>query len=173
MTKFAIVTAILSMVLMGGFVGLSVWRFRLLGSYSRYARKWTELVPMHNVNVWSIVTVAVAILLMPAMIERAQGDMLQCFGFLAPCYLIAVAMTPRYETEGEQMIWHGLLAICCAVGFLAYVCFGLRLWFVPLITAAAFAVIALLTKSLKSSYLFWGEMAMFAAAYVVVLIPGT
>ena len=173
MTKFAIVTAIMAMVLLGGFIGLSVWRFGLLKSYSAYARKWKEFIPMRNANVWSIVTVIVAILMMPALIERAAGSPLQFFGFLAPVYLIAVAMTPDYQTNHKQMLVHRLMTICCAVGFIVYVYFGLRLWFVLLIClAACYFLIGLPTRSIKTSYILWAECAMFSAAFVVIFIPG-
>lgn len=173
MTKFAIVTAIMALVLLGGFIGLSIWRFGLQKSYSAYARKWKEFIPMHNANVWSIVTVIVSILMTPALIEHASGSPIQFLGFLAPMYLIAVAMTPDYQTNQKQMLIHCLMTICCAVGFIAYVCFGLRLWFVPLICLAAFYfLIGLPTRSIKTSYILWDECAMFSAAFVVVFIPG-
>ena len=173
MTKFALFTSIMSLVLLGGFIGLSIWRFGLLKSYSGYAKKWTEFIPMHNVNVWSIVNVIVAILLMPALIERAQGNPLQCLGFLVPIYLIAVALTPRYESDSIQMWWHFAFTFCCAIGFIAYVCLGLHLWYVPLICLAAFfLLIAFPTKSIKTSYVLWIECALFSTAYVVTFIPG-
>ena len=55
--------AIASMVILAAFIGLSVWQFGILESYSSYARKWKERFPNADPNIWSAVTVIAAILM--------------------------------------------------------------------------------------------------------------
>lgn len=169
MTPFALTTAIISLVLFAGFVTLSVWRFGWRKSYSSYAAKWIEFVPMHNINVWSVVTVVVAFLILPSMLERGEGNLVQCLGFFVPLYLAVVAFTPRYETEHSQYVVHVIGTIVCAAIAVAWLIFVRHLWWVLLIALAVFGAVAYLTKTYKTSYVFWLEMAMFASVYAAVL----
>ncbi|MBR5042992.1 MAG: hypothetical protein IKX67_07100 [Bacteroidales bacterium] len=170
MKAFLLITALLSLVLLGGFIGLGIYRFGLLPSYSSYARKWKEFVPIHNVNLWSAVTIVAALLLVPSLLENSTGSPVQVFGFFAPLYLVCVALTPEWETVHKQMVLHVLFTMMCAICFLCYVCFAIHLWWVALIFIAGFAVVGLLTKSIGKDYILWAECAMFSTAYVVAFI---
>lgn len=170
MNAFLFITALMSLVLLGGFIGLSIWKFGLQPSYSSYARKWSEAVPIHNANLWSIVTVVAALLLVPSLIEQSNSSPVQFLGFFAPIYLICVALTPEWETNHKQMVLHCLFTICCAVVFTAYCCFAFHLWWVVLIALAVFAGVGFLTKTIKTDYILWAELAMFSTAYVVAFI---
>jgi len=172
MTTFALVTSILSLVLFVGFIGISIRKFTLRRSYSDFAPKWVEAVPMHNMNLWSIVTIAVAILLMPALIERGEGNALQCFGFFAPIYLIVVAFTPRFLTDKKQKIVHICGTIACAICAIIWLFFICHLWWVGLISLFVMLCVSYATRTLKSSWVFWAEMALFAAVYAAVYIGG-
>ena len=159
----------MSFVLLAGFIALSVWRFSWRKSYSAYAAKWIEFVPMHNVNVWSMVTFIAAFLMLPAMVERGEGNLLQCLGFFTPLYLIVVALTPRYETVHKQYVIHLIGTILCAATATAWLFFVRHLWWVGLISLAVMAAAAYFTKTWKKSYVFWLEMALFAASYAAAI----
>ena len=172
MTTFAIVTTLLSLALFGGFVGIGVRKFSLLPSYSAYASKWKEAVPINReTNLWGIVTVATALLLAPALIEKASGNPLQCLGFFAPVYLAVVAFTPDFETNRRQLRFHVIGTALCAAVSLAWIIFVCHTWWTLPLTFFAAWCVAYATLSVKRCWLFWCEMAMFAAVYVSLLIP--
>ena len=77
MTDFSIVSAVISLVLLVGFVVLSVIKFGWRHSYSAFNICWDEVVPIHNMHLWSIVTFVVAFLIMPALIEKGVDNPLQ------------------------------------------------------------------------------------------------
>lgn len=108
MTTIALITSVLSLVIFSGFTGYSVYRFGWRHSYSAYAAKWHEAVPLaSNTHLWSIVSVA-------------------------------------------------------------WICFvAERWWTIPVWLLAAFLV-AVATSTVKKSWLFWLEMAMFGAAYTTI-----
>ena len=171
MTTFPLVTTIISLALFAGFVGLGIRKFGLLPSYSAYSSKWNEAVPIHNMNLWSIVTIAAALLLVPAMVERGQGNPWQFLGFFAPLYLVLVGFTPEWEANPTQHKVHVIGAISCAAisaVWLAVICHLAWLIGVSFLVmlCAAFA-----TKSIKTCYVFWLEMTMFATVYVALIVP--
>ena len=164
---------VIRFVILASFIGLSVGKFGLQRSYSAYAKLWKEFLPIHNVNIWSAVTIVVAIMQLIPMLTTLEGSALQFVSFLTPCYLIAVACTPNYQSNKSQKIAHYIFTICCAVGFLIYVCAGLHLWWVPVTVYGGFVLLlALPTKTPVSSLILWIECALFSTAHIVELIPG-
>ena len=181
MSPFSLVTTILSIVLMLGFISLGVRKFGLLTSYSAYNVEWDKAVPIHNMHLWSIVTFAIAFLFMPATIELGAHNPLQFLGFFAPLYLFIVAIFPiteekpnmnEYEKKEfkKKRIIHVAGAIGCAIAILLWVILVCKLWWVVLIATAISVCLGLATKSLKKSYVFWGEMILFISGYSAILI---
>ena len=170
MTTFSLITTILALVIFAGFVAFGVVKFGWQKSYSAFAPKWTEAVPIDNhTHLWSIVTIVVAILLAFGMIEQGEGHPLQFLGFLAPVYLAIVALTPEYETNRQQRIVHVTGALLCAAASVAWV------WFAGPQGTIFFSLIAawllgILTRSINSSLIFWAEMAMFAAVFAARIL---
>ena len=182
MTTVSLITTLASLAIFGGFVGLSVHRFGWRRSYSAYAAKWHEAVPLaSNTHLWSIVTVVVALLLVPALLERGEGDPWQFLGFFAPMYLCFAAFTPEYEDQPgdtdymrkvrkRQRIIHYVGTALCALVSVAWICFvAERWWTIPVWLVAAWLA-AYATITIKKSWLFWLEMAMFGAAYTTIFI---
>lgn len=172
MTTFTIVTAIASLLILAGFSALSIYRFGWRLAYSSYSSKWAEAVPLHNLNIWSLVTFFVAILLMPAMIEVGDGNALQFLGFFAPLYLLVAAFTPKWETDKKQNRIHLIGTILCSAVSVAWIIFVTHHWWVMPIGLVASAIPAYFTKTYKKSLVFWLEMALFTAVYLAVFIGG-
>ena len=173
MSQFAIVTCVLSLVIFSSFLALSIWRFGWLGSYSGYAAKWTEFLSLGgNIHTWSIVTMAVAVLLCFSTIEAGDESPLQFLGFFAPVYLGVVALTPKWESDKKQKTIHYIGTFLCAVAAILWLILVLRLWFyIPIALALTF-IAAYFTKTIKTSYFLWLEIALFAAVYGALLIGG-
>lgn len=170
MTIFVIVTSLLSLAIFAGFTALSVRKFGWQKLYSSYSSLWPEAVPIHNANLWSIVTVISALLLVPAMVERGEGNALQFIGFFAPMYLAVCGLTPTWETEYEARFIHLLGVAICTLATLFWIFYVCRLWWVLLIAVVLAGVAAYFTKTWKKSWVFWAEMAGFAAVYVSIFI---
>lgn len=174
MTNFAIATTFVSFAAFVIFVALGVRRFGWRKSYSDYAPKWKEAVPINKVNLWSIVTIVVAFLLFPAMIERGQGNPWQFLGFFAPLYLCIAGFTPDYQTDKTQHRVHVFGAIGCAIISLLWLCLICETWWVVLVFAfiAAGASYGINASREDKEYgvVFWGEMAMFTSVYTTLLI---
>ena len=171
LTTFPFVSGIASLVILAAFIILSIRRFGWDWSYSRYAMQWDKAEPLGpHTYLWSAVTVIVAVLLCPAMLECADESPLQFLGFFAPAYLIVVAMTPEWETKRKQTIIHFAGTVVCASASVLWLVLALRLWFLIPIALVLAGTAGYLTKTLKECYVLWLEIAMFAAVYAAVLI---
>lgn len=170
MNTFIYVCAILSFIALAGFIAVGIRTFGLQQSYSYYAHLWGERAKIHNVNLWSAITVIAAFLLTPALIGKLEGNALQFLGFLVPIYLCVVAFTPNYLTDKKQKIVHIIATSLCAAGFVAYVIFGLHVWKPLVFSLLAFAFIGFASKSLKTSAILWLECTLLFTAYYLVLV---
>jgi hypothetical protein len=184
MNALAFSLAFVSLLLLVGWMALSIWRFGLLFSYSRYAAKWNEFLKIDNhTHAWSIVTVLVAFLIAPAMIQAGDESPLQFLGFFAPLYLIIVAFTPEYQDqEGDdekkrkkrkrQRIIHYVGTAICSVCTILWLILVLRLWFYIPVGLFVAWVAAYFTNSIKTSYALWLEFSLLVAVYGATLIGG-
>ena len=161
---------ILSTVIFFLFISLGVVKFGLLSSYSAYSTKWGKAVPINNMNLWSIVTFVAAFLLCPAMLQLAVGSVWQFLGFLTPVYLIVVSCTPNWETDKKEQIVHRVAAIICLIGGLLWLILVRHALGVMCGVVIFILTLALLTGTMKSCAVFWGEMMMFIAVYLTVLL---
>ena len=167
-----IATTIISLVIFAGFILLGVYKFGLLDSYSAYSDKWAYAVPIKNANLWSIVTMVAAFLMCPVMIESGHDSPWQFLGFATPVYLILVACTPNWAHNIKEHIVHSVGAFLCAGAAVCWLILVRRQLPIAVFSLLGALSLSLATKSLKKSYTFWLEMAMFAAVYVSLLIPG-
>ena len=164
------VFATLSALLLFSFIFAGVARFGLLNSYSAYSAKWGRAVPMNNLNLWSVVTFATAIILCPVLIELGVGSMLQFLGFLTPVYLMVVSLTPDWMTKKTQNIVHSVFAILCAIGGLLWVILIMHGFNLLCGVLVFILTLALLTGTVKTAAVFWLEMIMFSSVYLIVLL---
>lgn len=162
------ILTIISAVLLLGFIIYGVEVFGLLPSYSAYASKWTDRVHLGGLHLWSIVTIVSALLMVPPMIEAGEENALQFLGFFAPLYLIAVGLTPEWESRPKQHRVHTICAIVCALCAIVWVVVVCHLWYI-LVALAVLVVEIAVCMGRKDAYVFWGEMVMFISAYVTLL----
>lgn len=155
----------ISALLFFGFVILGVVRYGLLSCYSEYASEWQKFYP--KLNIWSMVTAITALLMVPVLIESGAGNPWQFLGFLAPVSLIAVAASPEYAKDKFQW-WIHQIGAWSAVAFIVLYSIKIpNLWWIVLILAAVAAGLGIWKKG---TWMFWGEMAMYLATYVILYV---
>lgn len=163
-----LILAIISMSLLFGFILIGMVKFDILGSYSAYSTKWYSVCP--SVSLWSIVTFISAALLIPILIELGENNSLQFLGFFAPVYLIAVSLTPRWESNEEEHKYHMIFAILCALCGVAWCLFVAGTWEYLLIWTLCWIYWGITTKTLKSSLTLIGELIAFSTIYVSLIV---
>jgi len=155
----------LSALMLFGFVALGVIKFDWRSCYSAYGPLWGEWWP--KLNIWSVVTLLSAWLMIPVLLECSVDNPWQFTGFLAPVFLSLVAVSPNYQEGGFYNAIHQIGAwggVAIIVLYTIFVNWHLVWIFAPLLIIA---IILGLWK--KGTILFWLEMAVYLSTYVILI----
>lgn len=107
----------------------------------------------------------VVALMMPAWITMSEGSAFQFLAFLAPVSLLFVGTAPAFLSSDLENNVHTVSAILAAVFSLAWIVLVTPYWWVILVWAGVVALMAILTKTVKTSYTYWLEMIAFGATF--------
>ena len=163
-----LICTLLSMILFFGFNIVGLKKFGLLNCYSAYGEKWAPISPA-NLNIWSLITIAAALLLIPPMLASAAGNPLQFVAFFAPLYLILVGLTPDYKETNKKNAIHPIGAWGCVTGILIWLFLIVQQWVVILPVFILMMVIGFGTRTFEENYLYYLEMGMYLATYLVLI----
>lgn len=109
-------------------------------------------------------------LLMPVWLEATKGSNLQFLSFLTCAAIMFVGAAPNFKNVGIESIIHTASAIIAAICAMLWCIFVVGSWGVILSYLVIFLMLALCTKSIKSSYIFWLEMIAFFSLFVSLII---
>lgn len=107
--------------------------------------------------------------LLPAWLEISNGSDLQFMAFLAAAGIIFTGAAPAFESSDLEKRVHTGSAAFAALFALLWVALVAHLWYVILIWLVANTIIAFLTKTVKSSYIYWLETVAFLSTFTAVL----
>lgn len=167
------VCTIISLLIFVVFNYICIKKYGLLSCFSAYGKKWDEYTQEHpqlkGLNIWSVVTIVTAILLLVPMLNTGKDNSLQFLCFFAPLYLFLVGFTPKYSEKKTWNIIHQIGAWGCVVCILLWLFFVVKLWAVIIPVFTLMFVIAIGTRTTKESYLYYLEMAMYLSTYLILL----
>ena len=106
--------------------------------------------------------------LLPAWLEISEGSDLQFMAFLAAAGIIFTGSAPAFKSSSLENSVHMTSAVVAAIFALLWVALVANLWYVILVWLIAITVIAFLTKSVKSSYIYWLETVAFLSTFTAV-----
>lgn len=106
--------------------------------------------------------------LLPAWLEISVGSNLQFMSFLAASGILFTGAAPAFESSKLENNVHMTSAIVAAIFALLWVILVANLWYVILVWLVAITVVALLTKSVKTSYIYWLETIAFLSTFTSV-----
>ena len=109
-------------------------------------------------------------LLMPAWLEISAGSMLQFLAFLAAASIAFVGAAPTFKNGGMDYKVHSISAYCAAVFSILWVVLVSKLWIMPIIWFVFITLLAILTKSTKTSTIYWLETVAFMSTFVSIMI---
>jgi len=153
---------IIAFVVFAAFVAISIRKFGLRKSWPAYAPYWAEAVPIHNVNLWSAVTLVVALLLVAPCINVGAHQPWQWVGFLTPAALIVSAL-------GREKLLGCIATLAFIVGAVA-LCILAGWWAIALASFVLLAVVAFGTQTAGICWLLWIEFAAVLALDITLII---
>lgn len=116
-----------------------------------------------------IMMISMAGLLLPAWLEISESSNLQFTAFLAAAGIIFTGSAPAFKRDDLEKKVHTVSALVAAIFALLWVIFVSKLWFMILIWLAVVALIAFVTKTIKSSYIYWLETIAFMSTFTSIL----
>lgn len=155
---------VISTILFFGFIILNVFIFGILSSYSAYGTIWGKR-KIFGLNLWSVITIVSAFLLTPPLIDKGIDNPLQFLGFLTPVYLICVGLTPGWEENDKEWMWHSIFAGLCAICALLWIFLVSGNYWPLILILIEVLITAILTRTLIFAFVFWLEMIMFLSTY--------
>lgn len=117
-----------------------------------------------------IMMVALVILLMPAWLEISVGSSLQFLAFLAAGSILFVGAAPAFKQGGIEFRVHSTSAYCAAAFALLWVFFVSKLWWTVLIWFVLVLISAILTKTIKTSMVYWLETIAFMSTFTALIL---
>lgn len=162
------ILVLISAILLLGFIAFSVHTFGLLPSYSAYAAKWEGALTHTPANLWSIITIVSALLIVPKCLALGEESLLQFLGFCVPAYLAGVGSTPGWESNKKEHTLHTVLAVICAISALLWISLVCGMFQVILAVSALVMMCAVFSGRFDA-FILWGELVMFISTYVTLL----
>lgn len=113
---------------------------------------------------------SMVVLLMPAWLEISAGSMLQFLAFLAAASIAFVGAAPTFKNGGMDYKVHSISAYCAAAFSILWVILVSKLWIMPIIWLVLITLLALLTKSVKTSTIYWLETVAFMSTFMSIMV---
>ena len=117
----------------------------------------------------SMMTV-LTVLLMPCWLTISEGSPYQFTAFLSAAGILFVGAAPAFKSSSLENMVHQVAAYICAAAAIAWICLVTPYWWIILIVFIIIALIAYLTKTWKTSYIYWLEMVAFVSTFTTILM---
>lgn len=111
--------------------------------------------------------------MMPAWITMSEGSNFQFLAFLAPAAIAFVGTAPRFKDTAMENAVHSISAVIAALCSLLWVGLVTPYWWIILVWAAISMTAALLTRTVKSAYIYWLETIAFGATFASAIMYST
>ena len=120
--------------------------------------------------VFPIMMVSLSILLMPALLEISAFSNLQFTAFLAIGNIMLTGFAPTFKSSDLENKVHTGSAIVAAIFAMLWVIFVAKMWYLILIWILSLALQAYITKTVKSSYIYWFETVAFMSTFMSIIL---
>lgn len=109
-------------------------------------------------------------LLMPAWLEITAFSMLQFLAFLTATGIMFTGAAPAFKSNKITNTVHSVSAICSAIFALLWIIFVSKFWWIIIFWLVLILLTALLTKTIKTSYIYWLETVAFLSTFSSILL---
>jgi hypothetical protein len=107
--------------------------------------------------------------LMPCWIHLSEGSPFQFLSFLSSAALLFVGFAPAFKSSYLENRVHQVSAYLCAAFAILWIILVTPFWYVILIVFGLVTVLAIVTKTWKTSYIYWLEIVAFVSTFVSIL----
>lgn len=109
------------------------------------------------------------ILLMPCWIQMSEGSPFQFTAFLSAAGILFVGSAPAFLDSSLENMVHQVSAYLCAAFAMLWIILVTPYWYVILIVLGIVSAVAIVTKTWKTSYIYWLEMVAFVSTFISIV----
>lgn len=106
--------------------------------------------------------------LMPCWLEISEGSDFQFTAFLSAAGILFVGGAPAFKDSTMENMVHQISAYFAAAAAIAWICLVTPYWWIILIVLGIITVLAIATKTLKTSSVYWSEMVAFLSTFAAI-----
>lgn len=161
-----LVLAAFAIYLMYNFAALSI--FGVPRSLSNTFYLYQERTPWQRF-LFPAMMVSMAFLLMPAWIELSATSPFQFTAFLGAAGIVFTGAAPAFNSSKMENRVHTISAIFAAVFSLLWIILVAKIWWFIVAWAVLVLSVSLLTKTLKTSYVYWLETIAFLSTFTAIM----
>lgn len=107
--------------------------------------------------------------LMPCWLEISEGSDFQFTAFLSSAGILFVGGAPAFKSSSLENAVHQFSAYFAAAAAIAWICLVTPYWWIILIVLGIIAALAVVTKTWKTSYIYWLEMVAFVSTFISMI----
>ena len=120
--------------------------------------------------VFPIMMYVVVAFMLPAWLTMSEVSNFQFLSFLAPASLLFVGTAPAFKSSNLENSVHSVSAIFAAICSLLWIILVTPYWWIILIWFAAFAFLAIITKTVKFAIVYWLESVAFFSTFLSAIL---
>lgn len=108
--------------------------------------------------------------MMPAWITMSEGSNFQFLAFLAPAAIAFVGTAPAFLSSDLENKVHSISALIAAACSLLWVILVTPYWWTIIMFLVFVVVESIISKTYKTSYVYWLEMVAFGATFTSTIM---
>ena len=109
------------------------------------------------------------VFLAPCWLELSEGSNFQFTAFLSIGGMLFVGATPSCLSKGIESKIHDIAAYISVLSALAWIVLVTPYWYIIPIVFSVFAVIAVITKTAQTNYIYWLENVAIISTFIAML----
>jgi hypothetical protein len=114
--------------------------------------------------------ISISFLLIPSWLEISEYSNWQFLSFLAPIGILFTGFVPTFNQSKMENIVHTCSAILGAIFALLWVILVAKSWFLIAFWLIIIFIISLITKTIKTGYVYWIENIAFMATFSSIVL---
>jgi hypothetical protein len=126
-------------------------------------KKWKRIL-------FPLMMFLIAGFLLPSWLEISDGTGLEFMAFLSAGGMLFTGAAPSFKDSKLEDNVHTYSAYISVFFALLWVVFVANLWYIIVVWFLIFSLIALLSKTFKTSYTYWLEMLAFMATFTSIIV---
>lgn len=114
--------------------------------------------------------VSASLLLLPAWLEISSITHLEFLAFLAASGIMFTGAAPAFRRHKLENMVHTISALVSALFAILWIIFASKLWWVLIAWLILIGLIAFVTKTWKTAFIFWLETVAFLATFTSIIL---